>query len=331
MTNTTISYQDNIRNILPLSERETRAVADYRGPQRDPHPYKPKKQRFVKKRPRYKTYRVSFYYPPDKFDYSLDELRDGYQSQCKTWATIIAEYTARELTEPEDRLRALAGVANYPSCAWEVEYIYGLWRNALPDLLQWVVVPQSGIPDGFLYTHSDWRRPYRFVEDRPAQCSSRAPSWSWASLSCPVGYIDNLMPDATWRKSEIEVIDVGSLRSDVNGNALTVRGFVMTISEFPKKKKKKGAWLGDKIIWYPDSLLEHQGEGNIDVLRLLSSVDRGHIRDEFGNWQTEIILILCQVSKGIYTREGVGIRHWDPTGSARLGAMCGAARQITII
>ncbi|KAK1756993.1 heterokaryon incompatibility protein-domain-containing protein, partial [Echria macrotheca] len=85
------------------------------------------------------------------------------------WATIITEYTQRQLTEREDRLRALAGVANHLEERWGDRYIYGMWRNSIPHLLQW-----------------------RVAGCRTGKRSDRAPTWSWASLDSAVGYFGDL-------------------------------------------------------------------------------------------------------------------------------------------
>ena len=84
--------------------------------------------------------------------------------QYKTWKNIIEEYTGRSLSDPEDRLHALAGVSSELEGLWMDNYSYGLWQNNLVKLLAWR--PETNLP----------RR------------SNRAPSWSWASFDCPIRF-----------------------------------------------------------------------------------------------------------------------------------------------
>ncbi|KAM6525632.1 hypothetical protein FALCPG4_011168 [Fusarium falciforme] len=92
-------------------------------------------------------------------------------AQPAHWFTILIGYSCRNLTNPKDKLPAIAGVARQ----WDVltkgdggEYLAGLWRNYLvPGLL--------------------WRRERDFfllVCPNADICShrERAPSWSWASI-----------------------------------------------------------------------------------------------------------------------------------------------------
>lgn len=89
------------------------------------------------------------------------------------WFTILMGYTCRNLTNPRDKLPAVAGVARQ----WDVltkgdggEYLAGLWgKYLLPGLL--------------------WRREWDYfllVCPNVDICThrERAPSWSWASIDC---------------------------------------------------------------------------------------------------------------------------------------------------
>ncbi|RSM02089.1 hypothetical protein CEP52_008178 [Fusarium oligoseptatum] len=94
-------------------------------------------------------------------------------AQPAHWFLILMAYSCRNLTNPRDKLPAIAGVARQ----WDVltkgdggEYLAGLWRKyLLPGLL--------------------WRRERDFfllVTPNVDICvhRERAPSWSWASIDC---------------------------------------------------------------------------------------------------------------------------------------------------
>jgi hypothetical protein len=76
------------------------------------------------------------------------------------WRSIVCDYTRRFLTYPNDKLPAIAGVAQLYSQFFNSKYLAGLWEFALLPELMWCS------------TRSDITRPL----------ARRAPSWSWASI-----------------------------------------------------------------------------------------------------------------------------------------------------
>ncbi|KAK4123677.1 HET-domain-containing protein [Parathielavia appendiculata] len=82
------------------------------------------------------------------------------------WGELVQHFTQRLLTNKEDRLNALAGIAADLQRLWEDDYIYGLWKHCFVELLVWLTVPPASLSSGGR--------------------SSRAPTWSWASLNSPI-------------------------------------------------------------------------------------------------------------------------------------------------
>lgn len=76
------------------------------------------------------------------------------------WRSIVRNYTRRFLTYPNDKLSAIAGVANHYSQEFNSRYVCGLWESLLFSELMWCS------------TRSDISRPL----------THRAPTWSWASV-----------------------------------------------------------------------------------------------------------------------------------------------------
>ena len=86
-----------------------------------------------------------------------------------SWYGLVNNYTKRKQGLSEDKLPAIGGIAAEMSRITGVNYMAGLWENNLLHDLMW-------------YTDTrDWLT-------RPSQW--RAPSWSWASVECPVSYGD---------------------------------------------------------------------------------------------------------------------------------------------
>ncbi|KAI8660254.1 HET domain-containing protein [Fusarium keratoplasticum] len=85
------------------------------------------------------------------------------------WKTIILQYTERELSDPNDRLRAVSGITTELEKLWRDSNIWGLWRKWFISLLAW----------------------YKVEIDRVDKRNlGRAPSWSWASLDGRINYKD---------------------------------------------------------------------------------------------------------------------------------------------
>jgi hypothetical protein len=89
------------------------------------------------------------YYP----DVAVNSTRSGI------WQSIVENYTSRQLTLPEDRLPALAGIARQLEKTWGDTYVAGLWREQLLEQLLWT---------------SNYK-PHSIG-------AYRAPSWSWAAV-----------------------------------------------------------------------------------------------------------------------------------------------------
>ncbi|KAL6818834.1 heterokaryon incompatibility protein domain-containing protein [Trichoderma sp. SZMC 28013] len=89
-----------------------------------------------------------------------------HNRRMRLWDNILHDYSGRTVTQPEDKLIALAGVASRFGVRWKKgEYLAGLWLNSLPHDILWRVDSTARLP-----------RPRGF----------RAPSWSWASLDSTV-------------------------------------------------------------------------------------------------------------------------------------------------
>lgn len=82
----------------------------------------------------------------------------------RLWTSLIKKYSRCELTNPSDKLFAMAGIAKLFQNITRDEYVAGLWKSRLLPMMEW------------------------WVQDpRPRQSLEyRAPSWSWASVDGPI-------------------------------------------------------------------------------------------------------------------------------------------------
>jgi Heterokaryon incompatibility protein (HET) len=78
------------------------------------------------------------------------------------WYYLLADYGARKLSEPSDKLPAISGLARLFESRIEASYVAGLWSDALVEGLAWRGLRPLG-----------W--------ETPGAQTYNAPSWSWAS------------------------------------------------------------------------------------------------------------------------------------------------------
>lgn len=102
--------------------------------------------------------------------YILSVGRNG-RFKADSWKHILQSYTARNLTNPHDKLPALAAIAQRYSDSTGSEYLAGLWRPTFRQDLLWRYAPD--LP---LVIVSDGGNPLLHVKEY------RAPSWSWAAV-----------------------------------------------------------------------------------------------------------------------------------------------------
>lgn len=86
---------------------------------------------------------------------------------CYHWAEVVNTYSARALTDPNDKLPAIGGIAQEFSNILATTYCAGLWSRFLLTQLLWRASGSLDKPN---------HRPEEY----------RAPSWSWASIDGPV-------------------------------------------------------------------------------------------------------------------------------------------------
>lgn len=85
------------------------------------------------------------------------------------WKRIIRDLTQRGMTDPEDRLPAVAGIAQVLQSFWgdDETYVVGMWKSQLIFYLTWRVLESN----------------------RPRSATYRAPTWSWAALDNSIKFI----------------------------------------------------------------------------------------------------------------------------------------------
>jgi hypothetical protein len=132
------------------------------------------------------------------------------EKASKSWHNTVLDYTELSMTNPADKLLAIAGVAKrFGRQGKLTRYLAGLWEETLVHDLMWRDPPESqflprpGILEEEYFRSLVGHASKRSQPPRPALY--RSPSWSWAAVDKVVG----------WEESSSKVPFCDILRCDV--------------------------------------------------------------------------------------------------------------------
>ena len=132
-------------------------------------------------------------------------------TQLELWSELVAEYSARKLTDPTDRLPALAGVAFELWKFWGGTYLAGLWKESSVE-------------------HLDWR--YEYSENHIfIDWNIGFPTWSWVAARCEVRIHIVTKPDAKLLDCWVEPLSQDVLFGQVRDASITLEAFVLNPSD----------------------------------------------------------------------------------------------------
>jgi len=136
------------------------------------------------------------------------------------WLAHIADFCQRNLTNEQDKLPALSGIAKFIAQKTGDKYYAGLWKNHLLEDLFWRTYEREEktvqVSGGFeLYVKDqklcDVVRPKEY----------RAPTWSWASIDSHI-----LFNELSFKHIVAEVIECQTTPSGVDPYGRVSGGFL---------------------------------------------------------------------------------------------------------
>ena len=128
-----------------------------------------------------------------------------------SWLKLVEEFTRRSLTEPEDRLNAINGIALEIASQSNLRgYAFGLQEFMFVPQLCWHVEKQENV----------------------MQKAGRAPTWSWASMNSAIVY-------PAWRELQIKA----KLESPVSSDSRQIKLRGRVLREWDAIKIKSDIWL----------------------------------------------------------------------------------------
>jgi hypothetical protein len=90
------------------------------------------------------------------------------RDMVKIWISLVQKFSKRALSEPNDKLRALSGIATEFHNMSRDDFYAGIWKSKMTEQLLWHQVgddPPRGLPPSY-----------------------RAPSWSWAAVEGNISF-----------------------------------------------------------------------------------------------------------------------------------------------
>jgi hypothetical protein len=157
------------------------------------------------------------------------------------WTNLVKAYSKCEFTHPDDRLMAMAGIAEMFKKNTSDQYLAGLWKSRLVEGLGWVVLNPISRP----------KNPFR------------VPSWSWAAVDSAIlpqgimGTVTNL----------VHVIDASVEHSRTSAGceqikgSIQLRGCISKATVFESNRSSGGENVilrlmetSSKVFAYPDTL-----------------------------------------------------------------------------
>ncbi|KAF4634178.1 hypothetical protein G7Y89_g3938 [Cudoniella acicularis] len=136
---------------------------------------------------------------------ALEKPQRDWPSSEKSsiWAEIVQSYNNRELSLREDRLPALAGIAERLDALWNDRYLAGLWKSCLLQQLCWYKLRADDLPSN---------EPYL------------GPSWSWVSVDPPILFGEP--PSSV----DVEILECSVELTDSNARFGKVKSGILTLS-----------------------------------------------------------------------------------------------------
>lgn len=88
----------------------------------------------------------------------------------RKWEKLVEDYTSRSITKPQDRLSAVAGIAEKRYEETKDQYLMGLWSSNLKNELLWCVIDPT-------------------TSSRISGLEEM-PTWSWVAVNSAIHFLE---------------------------------------------------------------------------------------------------------------------------------------------
>ena len=159
-------------------------------------------------------------------------MKSGFSTQCQMWATVMAEYSRRDMSLLDDRYRALAGITEELQNIWGGEYVAGFWKDSLVQHLGWV----GGVGAN------------KQFGGRKREKRLEGPSWSWMSHPSSVSIDPVAITDIKVLGCETELALPDQPFGPVKRGSLTLEARTLRLSALQTKIRPNVDPIWKKVL-----------------------------------------------------------------------------------
>ncbi|KAI6089515.1 heterokaryon incompatibility protein-domain-containing protein [Hypoxylon rubiginosum] len=165
----------------------------------------------------------------------------------EAWVSIIEEYSRRDLTQFDDRLPALTGIATELQHMWDDTYLVGFWKRNIIQHLAWV---RSEISLGYPpFEGIGWDK------------RIGSPSWSWVTAPFKVEVPEpHAVPDARLVDSSVQLASPASPFGKVRSASITLEARVLTLQDMQQRLRVGSSYDGSMDLFLREVELDYPKE-----------------------------------------------------------------------
>ncbi|KAG4436101.1 hypothetical protein IFR05_008421 [Cadophora sp. M221] len=209
------------------------------------------------------------------------------RQQSAIWKNVVEDYSGRDLTFPEDRLPALAGIASELQKLWRDDYLAGMWRSCIVKHLAWRGKDEDVSPSA----EDDLSTLHLPLE-------YQSPGWSWISYRGEVDILDVFDEHAQLMGCSVTLVDSTAPISRVRNGTLVLKA--ACISEEQRLKTNfNDCWFK----WDYNQCCEQKGINKDFRYALLGYKEQQTHQKESGE-REGVALVIAPVADGTFMRIG---------------------------
>ncbi|KAM5360299.1 hypothetical protein ACJZ2D_013858 [Fusarium nematophilum] len=272
-----------------------------------------------------------------------DFLTSGsWKSIYFAWASIMENYSGRNLTQPKDKLSAISGLASFVVDTKDLgpeSYLAGLWAEDLVEGLLWYVSSRRASRPSSIYIAPTWswasltggikyfRERYQFrfqshIAVRQARCTA-SPFDPTGRVTAGLIHLDGVLAEVDLA---VDLHSSSTTYTEPGGGPMRVQGqpltFVCGYKEFEMTGKKKPRWYEvmfdeepDLSLSFPVRAQDNRDGASInapryrrDLQRMYFCLSVGELVDSFTGGKRHWFLVVQKVpvAEETYRRVGIG-------------------------
>lgn len=226
--------------------------------------------------------------PSSIFGISEPTDPDPRSQQSIIWRKVVQDYSGRDITFPDDRLPALAGITSELQKLWKDDYVAGMWRSCLIKHLAWRTTAKDVSPS---------------AEDNLSNLhlplTYQSPGWSWISFKGEVDILDVFDEHAQVLECNVTLVDSTAPMSRVHDGRLVLKAACIS-EEQRLKMNYEDCWFK----WDYNQCGEQEGINTSFRYAFLGYKEQEPHQKESGE-REGIALVLAPVADRTFMRIGI--------------------------